>query len=57
MERKSFFGMSIATLIVIALAILGSVLMYQTGWSRGYANGILMASVEDGALPQAALLQ
>ena len=57
MERKSFFGMGVATLVAIALAILGGVLLYQTGWSRGYANGILMASVEDGVLPQAALIQ
>ena len=52
MERKSFFGMGmgIAILVLIALTILGGVLLYQTGWSRGYATGIVTAGVQDGTL-------
>ena len=50
MARKSFFGMGIGVLLLIGLTVLGSILMYQTGWSRGYATGILAAGVQDGVL-------
>ena len=51
MARKSFFGMGIGILILIAILALGSGLVYRTGWSNGYATGIIAAaSAQDGAM-------
>jgi hypothetical protein len=56
MVRKPLSGVRLVALLLISLTVLGSVLMYQTGWSRGYAAGIMTAGAQEGTQPVTSLI-